>query len=116
MVMTRSLPPSLTPFNDSAMQLISLGEFTILELLRLQRVTVEDLDRIREIFNQVDVGSTGNLTKPMLAKSNLYRGYGSFDEVDLLREKVARLPHPPLMLRHRWRRPPLKERVNSSII
>eukprot|EP00604_Paraphysomonas_vestita_P004245 CAMPEP_0174824870 /NCGR_PEP_ID=MMETSP1107-20130205/38925_1 /TAXON_ID=36770 /ORGANISM="Paraphysomonas vestita, Strain GFlagA" /LENGTH=298 /DNA_ID=CAMNT_0016054487 /DNA_START=128 /DNA_END=1021 /DNA_ORIENTATION=- len=68
-------------------ELISLGEFTILELLRLQRVTVEDLDRIREIFNQVDVGSTGNLTKPMLAKSNLYRGYGSFDEVDLLKKE-----------------------------
>lgn len=69
--------------------MISLGEFTILELLRLQRVTVEDLDRIREIFNQVDVGSTGNLTKPMLAKSNLFRGYGSFDEVEFLREKVS---------------------------
>jgi hypothetical protein len=84
-----SLSYHLTPLPIPPLQLINLGEFTILELLRLQRVTVEDLDRIREIFNQVDVGSTGNLTKPMLAKSNLFRGYGSFDEVDLLREKVC---------------------------
>jgi hypothetical protein len=88
------LTPLASPFSLCLClsQLINLGEFTILELLRLQRVTVDDLDRIREIFNQVDVGSTGNLTKPMLAKSNLFRGYGSFDEVELLREKVTPLP------------------------
>jgi Ca2+-binding EF-hand superfamily protein len=68
--------------------MISLGEFTILELLRLQRVTTDDLDRIREIFNQIDVGETGNIDKPMLVKSNLYRGYGSFDEVELLKVPI----------------------------
>jgi hypothetical protein len=77
-------------------QLISLGEFTILELLRLQRIRQEDLEKIREIFNQIDEGTTGNISKPMLATKNLLvRGYGSFDEVDILKVTPLLLLIPP---------------------
>ena len=71
-------------------QVISLGEFTVLELLRLRRITTEDLEMIRAVFDQIDDAKTGTLDKPMLARKQMLRGYGSFDEVDLLR-KVSRV-------------------------
>ncbi|CAE7523605.1 unnamed protein product [Symbiodinium microadriaticum] len=78
--------------NDSV---ISLGEFTVLELLRLRRITTEDLEMIKAVFDQIDDAKTGNLDKPMLARKKMLRGYGSFDEVDLLREEVEPAPSEP---------------------
>jgi Ca2+-binding EF-hand superfamily protein len=57
---------------------LSLAEFTILELLRLQRVSIDDLEDIRELFAAIDDQTTGNLTKPMLSQVNLLKKYGSF--------------------------------------
>jgi len=76
-------------------ELISLGEFTILELLRLQRITLDDLNNIKMLFSQIDTGSTGNIDKPMLARQRMLRGYGSFDEVDLTRQEKNATPITP---------------------
>jgi hypothetical protein len=54
-------------------ELISLSEFTILELLRLQRVTMEDLKDIKDIFCAIDDTSTGNVDQSMLLKNNLIK-------------------------------------------
>lgn len=59
---------------------MSLGEFTILELLRLQRITLADLEQIKSLFLSIDENSTGQLNKPMLVTRNWMRPYGSFDE------------------------------------
>jgi hypothetical protein len=59
--------------NDSK---LSLGEFTMLELLRLRRVTVQDLDQINELFRYIDRQNSGQIDKPMLAKYHL------MDEID----------------------------------
>jgi len=61
-------------------ELLNLGEFTILELLRLQRVSMEDLEQIKELFCIIDETSTGAVDKPMLARRNLMHGYDN-DEV-----------------------------------
>jgi hypothetical protein len=66
---------------------LSLAEFTILELLRLQRVNMEDLEDIRELFGAIDEETTGNVTKPMLAQRNLLRRYGSLDDLLLQQHK-----------------------------
>ena len=68
---------------------LSLAEFTILELLRLQRVKMEDLEDIRELFAAIDEETTGNVTKPMLAQRNLLRKYGSFDDIDFYASRRA---------------------------
>lgn len=57
-----------------------LSEFTILELLRLHRVTIDDLDLIKILFKQIDTCEGGNIDKLMLAKAKLMRGYGSISE------------------------------------
>jgi hypothetical protein len=57
---------------------MSLSEFTVLELLRLQRVTVADLEMIKNLFEQIDINQCGNIDKAMLAKVKLIHGYGSF--------------------------------------
>ncbi len=59
-------------------EVLSLGEFTVLELLRLQRVSMEDLEHIKNLFCAIDEASTGVVDKPMLEKRNLY--YGTTDE------------------------------------
>lgn len=59
---------------------MSLSEFTILELLRLQRVTIDDLDMIKMFFKQIDTSEGGNIDKTMLAKAKLFQGYGSISE------------------------------------
>jgi hypothetical protein len=72
-------------------EVISLGEFTMLELLRLGRVTMEDLNDIKDLFNSIDEGQTGNIDKEALAKKRLMSGYryGSFDETLLMSGGVA---------------------------
>jgi hypothetical protein len=59
-------------------EVLSLGEFTVLELLRLQRVSMEDLDQIKNLFCAIDEAETGIVDKPMLARRNLIRSPGSF--------------------------------------
>lgn len=54
--------------NDST---LSLGEFTMLELLRLRRVTIQDLDQINQLFRYIDRKNSGQIDKPMLAKYHL---------------------------------------------
>ena len=66
---------------------MSLGEFTILELLRLQRITLADLEQIKSLFLSIDENSTGQLDKPMLVTRNWMRPYGSFDETLLSSHK-----------------------------
>jgi hypothetical protein len=61
---------------------MSLSEFTILELLRLQRVSIDDLEMIKILFQQIDHFSCGNIDKSMLAKAKLIHGYGSFSKSD----------------------------------
>lgn len=56
-------------------EVLNLGEFTILELLRLQRVSMEDLEQIKELFCVIDETATGAVDKPMLARRNLMSGY-----------------------------------------
>ena len=74
---------------------LSLAEFTILELLRLQRVKMEDLEDIRELFAAIDEETTGNVTKPMLAQRNLLRKYGSFDDIDFYASRrTTEVPSP----------------------
>jgi hypothetical protein len=58
-------------------EVLSLGEFTVLELLRLQRVSMEDLEHIKNLFCAIDEAETGMVDKPMLAKRNLLHHYGS---------------------------------------
>lgn len=72
---------------------LSLAEFTILELLRLQRVNMEDLEDIRELFAAIDEETTGNVTKPMLAQRNLLRRYGSLDDI-MFNQKRKEAPSP----------------------
>jgi hypothetical protein len=60
-------------YGDDAV--LSLGEFTVLELLRLQRVSIEDLEQIKELFRVIDETDTGTVDKPMLARRNLIHGY-----------------------------------------
>jgi hypothetical protein len=58
--------------------MLSLEEFTILELLRLQRVSMDDLKQIKDLFNAIDDQDTGVIDTPMLAKHSLLGvGYGS---------------------------------------
>lgn len=52
-------------------EVLSLGEFTVLELLRLQRVSKEDLEHIKILFCAIDEAETGIVDQPMLAKNNL---------------------------------------------
>ena len=52
-------------------EVLSLGEFTVLELLRLQRVSRDDLEQIRILFCAIDEAETGIVDQPMLAKNNL---------------------------------------------
>mmetsp|Transcript_1793 Transcript_1793/g.2816 ORF Transcript_1793/g.2816 Transcript_1793/m.2816 type:complete len:518 (+) Transcript_1793:69-1622(+) len=52
-------------------ELISLEEFTILELLRLRRITSDDLQQIKDVFDEIDDSSDGQLNKKMLARYNL---------------------------------------------
>lgn len=58
-------------------EVLSLGEFTVLELLRLQRVSMEDLEHIKNLFCAIDEAATGMVDKPMLEKRNLIHPYGS---------------------------------------
>lgn len=60
-------------------EVLSLGEFTVLELLRLQRVSMEDLEHIKNLFCAIDEAETGIVDKPMLARRNLIQTYGSVD-------------------------------------
>ena len=55
-------------------EVLSLGEFTVLELLRLQRVSMEDLEQIKNLFCAIDEADSGMVDKPMLAKRNLIHG------------------------------------------
>lgn len=66
--------------DDSSPDTLSLGEFTILELLRLGRITTSDLDQIKELYQLIDVDNTGQVDKTMLVKSNLMRKYNSFQD------------------------------------
>lgn len=69
-------------------EVLDLGEFTILELLRLERVTLDDLRLIKELFQKIDYNYSGIIDKPMLRKSKLMeRGYGSFDDANLLERR-----------------------------
>lgn len=65
---------------DNDPEILSLGEFTILELLRLGRVSTTDLDLIKEIYDQIDVNNTGQVDRKMLVKGKFMQTYGSFDE------------------------------------
>lgn len=56
-------------------EVISLGEFTILELLRLRRVSLEDLEQVKHLFCAIDELDTGIVDKTMLQRRNLYHGY-----------------------------------------
>lgn len=62
-------------------EVLSLGEFTVLELLRLQRVSMEDLEQIKNLFCAIDEAETGMVDQPMLAKKNLIHPYDSIPSV-----------------------------------
>jgi hypothetical protein len=61
-------------------ELLSLGEFTILELLRLQRVTRDDLEQIKMLYDAIDENSSGAVDEQMLLKRNFMEEYGNFVE------------------------------------
>jgi hypothetical protein len=62
---------------------ISLSEFTILELLRLRRVTIGDLEMIRFLFEEIDIGRTGNIDQTMLGNFQLLQNYGAIPSLTL---------------------------------
>jgi hypothetical protein len=64
-------------------EVLSLGEFTVLELLRLQRVSMEDLEHIKNLFCAIDEAATGMVDQPMLAKRNLIQHYGAVSPAGL---------------------------------
>jgi hypothetical protein len=70
-------------------EVMSLGEFTILELLRLQRITMADLEQIKTLYVSIDENETGKVNKPMLVTRNWMRPYGSFDETMLSSHKTS---------------------------
>jgi hypothetical protein len=70
---------------------MSLGEFTILELLRLQRITMADLEQIKTLYLSIDEDAAARgVNKPMLVTRNWMRPYGSFDESMLSTAKGRR--------------------------